>query len=61
MNQREFLTISVGIFFTIIAWMVIDIYHNQQKRTINQKVTDAETMEFTINDSIFKTLQERSP
>ncbi len=27
MNRKEFLLISVGVFLTVIAWLVADVYH----------------------------------
>ncbi len=61
MKQREILILSIGIFFTIIAWMVIDIYHSQNKEAINKQVGAIGTMRFSINDNLFKTLKEKNP
>lgn len=36
MKKSEILILSIAIFFTIVAWVVIDIYHIQKK--INEQI-----------------------
>lgn len=39
MNRKEVLLISIGVFLTVIAWLVADIYHaaarEYQKNNVN--------------------------
>lgn len=59
MNQKEILILSVGIFLTIIAWMLIDIYQLQNKHLIDKDIKGVNNLQFKIDDQIFKTLKER--
>ncbi len=27
MNRKEFLLISIGVFLTVVAWLIADVYH----------------------------------
>ena len=61
MNQRELLTLVIGIFLTIIAWMIIDIYQVQNKPIFDKQINEVESVSFKIDEKIFQTLQERTP
>ncbi|QQG44727.1 MAG: hypothetical protein HYW86_02315 [Candidatus Roizmanbacteria bacterium] len=61
MNQRELLIISIGVFLTIIAWMIIDIFQIRNQNTISQKIKTVEAVQFKIDDKVFKILNEKKP
>lgn len=60
MNKKELLLISVGIFFTVIAWLIADIHH---AATIEKIKTKIETLtplkKYEISADILKNLRER--
>lgn len=60
MNQRELLTLVVGVFLTIIAWMMIDIYHVQNKVIIDKQIKEVESVQFKIDEKVFTTLKEKT-
>lgn len=61
MNRKEFLVISIGIFLTIVAWIIIDIYHIKSSE---QKTTDFKPTTLTnyeINKKILDLVIEKKP
>ena len=61
MNRKELLAISVGIFLTIIAWMVADLYHTKQSTVVEEIVNQGDIPSYKINPTIFKILKEKTP
>lgn len=60
MNQKELLFISVGVFLTIIAWIIIDVYHVKNRENTPYEMTRVERVRFQIDENIFKILEERN-
>ncbi len=61
MNQRELLIISIGIFLTIIAWMIIDLYHVQQSKTFQGNLGAVQVPSISINSKMFEVLKNKVP
>ena len=61
MNKKELLAISIGIFLTIIAWMVADLYHAKQSTVVEDVFNQAEVPNYKINPTIFSILKEKNP
>ena len=61
MNQKEFLALAIVVFFTIIAWMLVDIYLVRNKQIVEREIKGAKAIEFKYDDSVFKLLQEKKP
>lgn len=59
MNKKELLLISIGIFFTVIAWLIADIYHAATTEKIKTKVEATTLKKYEINGDILKILQQR--
>jgi len=59
MNKKELLLISIGIFFTVIAWLIADIYHAATTEKIKAKVEGPSFKRYQISTDVLKTLQER--
>lgn len=60
MNQRDLLIISVTIFLTIIAWVVLEIRAISQETPTNEEI-QAASVEYTINTDILDVLQKKTP
>ncbi len=60
MNQKELLTISVGIFLTIVAWMIIDLYHAKTSQSVESAVGPVSVPTYNINTKIFKVLEGKT-
>ena len=61
MNKNELLVISIGIFLTIVVWMVGDLYHTKQTTTVEEVVNQADIPSYKINPTIFSILKEKTP
>lgn len=61
MNRVEILFISVAIFLTMIAWMVIDIYHIQTKDSSHVEIKPVSIPNYNVDTNIFSILKERTP
>ncbi len=60
MNKKELLLISVGIFFTVIAWVIADIYHAATTEKIKTKVEAPTSLKkYEINAEVLKNLELR--
>lgn len=59
MNHRELLVLVVGVFMTIIAWMIIDIYNLKNKQYADRTIKEVETMQFKIDEKILNVLKEK--
>ncbi|MFN4212603.1 MAG: hypothetical protein ACK4FL_01400 [Microgenomates group bacterium] len=61
MNKKELLFLSIGIFLTVIAWLIADIYHAATQEKIREKIQLPNLRKYEIKSSIFKILQEKKP
>jgi len=61
MNQKELFWISVTVFLTILAWMLLDIYKVKTQTTVESGLKSVQTVDFTIRSNILKILKERTP
>lgn len=60
MNQRDILIISVTIFLTIIAWVLLEVRAISRDTPTNEEI-QAATVEYTINTDILDVLQKKTP
>jgi hypothetical protein len=61
MNQKEILVLSIGVFFTLVAWVVISIYQIQNKQYLDEEVKTSQVPQYTINEKIFPLLKGKNP
>lgn len=61
MKQKELLFISLTIFLTIIAWVLIDIYKVSTEFNINDGFESLQTIDFSLDTNVLKILQEKTP
>ncbi len=59
MNKKDLLILSIGIFFTVIAWLIADVYHAATTEKIKSQVQLPVLKTYTINTSVLKTLKKR--
>ncbi len=60
MNQRDLLIISVTIFLTIIAWVILEVRAISQDTPTNEEIQSA-AVEYTINTDILDVLEKKIP
>ncbi len=61
MNRKEFLIISVGIFLTIIAWIIIDIYHIKSSKFNTVSLKKVTLVDYEVNKKIINLVTEKNP
>lgn len=61
MNQKELFWISVTVFLTIFAWMLLDIYKVKTQTTVDSGLKSVQTVDFTIKPDMLKKLKEMTP
>ncbi|NTU72628.1 hypothetical protein HGB07_00405 [Candidatus Roizmanbacteria bacterium] len=61
MNQRELLFITIGIFLTIVAGIVLDVYHVRNKSSLDAQIKPVQSVVKQINTTILDDLQSKTP
>jgi len=59
MNQKELFLITVGVFLTIVVWVIADIYHVAKTRQVKVKFNVVKPIKVKINDKVFKELEKK--
>ena len=60
MNQKELFWISLTVFLTIVAWMLLDIYRVKTQTKV-EGLKSLQTVDFTIRPDILKVLKGKTP
>jgi len=60
MKGKELLVLSIGVFLTIVAWMVIDAYHIQTKINEQIHIKPAQVPDYQMDRTIIDVLKEKS-
>lgn len=60
MNKKEILLLSIGVFLTVVAWLVADIYHASTEDKIKSKISLPQVYRYKINKDILETLKNRT-
>ena len=60
MNKKEILLLSIGIFLTVVAWLVADIYHAATEEKIKQRVELPILKKYQVEEKILEELRVRS-
>lgn len=61
MNKKEVLLLSIGVFLTVMIWLVSDIYHASTEDKIKVKISLPQIYHYQINKNIFDTLKNKTP
>lgn len=59
MKKIEFFILSIAIFFTIIAWVIMDIYHIQQKINEQVGIKPVEIPNYQMDQKVIETLKQK--
>lgn len=59
MNRKELFIISLTVFFTVIAWVVSDIFHAQARERSKFDTTVPSTEQSSIDQNVFTILESR--
>lgn len=60
MNQKDLLIISVTIFLTIVAWVIVEVRAISRETPTNEEI-QASTVQYTIDTGILDVLEKRNP
>lgn len=60
MNKKELLILSIGVFLTVIAWLIADIYHAATEEIIQAKVASPRIINYTIDKDIIKAIESKT-
>ena len=60
MKGKEVFILSFGIFLTIVAWMMLDIYHIQTKIQEQINIKPAQVPEYQMDKTIIDILKEKT-
>lgn len=61
MNKKELLMISIGIFFTVFAWLLADIYHASTVEKVANKIELPELKKYEINNDTLLLIKDKNP
>ena len=59
MNKKEIFILSVGIFLTVFAWLIADIYHAATFDKIKVKVEIPTLNNYKLNKDVFEKLKQK--
>lgn len=59
MNKKEFLLISIAIFFTVVSWVVMELYAIQTDDPEGVTLPKVDTR--SINTTVIDKLREKTP
>ncbi|MDO8741610.1 MAG: hypothetical protein Q7J11_00505 [Candidatus Roizmanbacteria bacterium] len=60
MNKKEILLLSIGVFLTVIAWLIADIYHASTENKIKLKISLPQVYQYKINKDLLETLKNKT-
>jgi len=59
MNKKELLLISIGVFLTVVAWLIADIYHATTEEKIKNKITLPQIVKYQTDENVLKMLLDK--
>lgn len=59
MKSKELLVLALGVFLTIIAWMMLDIYHIQTKIKEQITIKPAQVPNYVMDKTIIDLLKKK--
>lgn len=59
MKRKEIFIFSIAVFLTIIAWVVIDIYHIQQKINLQIGFKPVQVPNYQMDQQIIEILKQK--
>jgi hypothetical protein len=60
MNRKELLIITIGIFFTVIAWLVADIFHTSQQQKAHAEIQVPANVKYDIDPKLLQIIQNKT-
>ncbi len=60
MNRKEVLLLSIGVFLTVIAWLIADIYHASTEDKIKSRMSLPQVYQYKISKDLLETLKNKT-
>ena len=60
MNKKELLLFSIGLFLTVIAWLIADIHHAATTEKIKERTEIPTLKRYEINKNMLDVLKSKS-
>lgn len=60
MNRKEILLLSIGVFLTVVSWLIADIYHASTEDKIKSKVSIPQVYHYKISKELLDTLKNKT-
>lgn len=61
MKQNEVLVISLGVFLTVLAWVISDFYHTSMSAKMKTNTQLPAMLNYEINIKTLEGLKQRQP
>ena len=59
MNRKEVLFLSIGVFLTVVAWVVADVYHAATQEKIKTRVDIPTLNNYQIDIDLLRILKDK--
>ena len=59
MKRKELLYISICIFMTIVAWLVADLVHTVNQKTVETVIADPVLLQYKIDPNVLKLIENK--
>lgn len=60
MNRKEVLLLSIGVFLTVVVWLIADIYHASTEDKIKSRMSLPQVYQYKISKDLLETLKNKT-
>lgn len=60
MKRKEIFLLSIGVFLTVICWLIADIYHVSTEDKIKSRITLPQINQYKISKELLETLKNKT-
>ena len=61
MNQKELFVLSVMVFLSIVAWMLVDIYKTKTSVSVSSDFTIGPAVNYKVDPAVLQQLKAKTP
>lgn len=59
MNKKELLFLSIGVFLTVIAWLVADIYHAAKEEKVKSRIEIPKLDNYKVSKELLDVIKNK--
>jgi len=60
MNRKEVLLLSIGVFLTVISWLIADVHHAATEDKIKSRIEIPQIFHYEISKELLGTLKDKT-